>query len=79
MADTMKEQIERELEKLRRDKPNGQVLAQRYKKAKRAYVNAVLDSDGKGDHFYGNSQFMNYAAKEACLIYASEVGIRLEE
>ena len=79
MADIMKEQIERELEKLRRDKPNGQVLAQRYKKAKRAYVNAVLDSDGKGDHFYGNSQFVNYAAKTACQFYAVEVGINLKE
>lgn len=79
MADTMKEQIERELEKLRRDKPNGQVLQERYNKAKRAYVDAVLDSDGKGDSFYGNSQFINYAAKTACQFYAVEAGINLKE
>ena len=79
MAETMKEQIERELEKLRRDKPNEQVLQERYNKAKRAYVSAVLDSDGKGDSFCGNSQFINYAAKTACQFYAVEVGINLKE
>ena len=78
MHPKMKEQVERELEKLRRCQPNAQVLQERYSKAHRAYVNAVLDSDGKGDGFYGDAQFINYAAKEACLIYAAEVGIRLE-
>ena len=79
MDETMKEAVERELEKLRCGKPNGQVLQERYNKAKKAYVSAVLDPDGKGDSFYGNSQFLNYAAKTACQFYAAEVGISLKE